>query len=112
MKNVRRFVVITRWGEETGFRLGGATTIPVAGPERFNEELARLIDGGEVGMIGLSMALEEWIDDDNRRRLARSKAPLIARFRYPEAWSQATTAVGETEDIAFRATGFHFRIRL
>ncbi len=66
MKNIRRFAILAPWGEEVGFRLGGAATVAVTGPERFNEELARMIDGGEIGMIALPVAWDEWIDDENR----------------------------------------------
>lgn len=112
MAGTKTFMAICHWGHEIGFRLGGARVATVAGSEEFNELLEQIISEQNVGILAIAADMEEWISEKNKKALARSITPFLARYSYPEKWRMPEAADIYAEQMAFRASGFHFRIKL
>ncbi|MDH5637692.1 MAG: V-type ATP synthase subunit F [Nitrospinota bacterium] len=111
MSQARIMKVVCRWGQEAGFRLGGAQASPVNTPDQLNQILERAIREKEVGILAMPEEMEPWISRRNQAALKRSVLPILARYRYPEMWDISPEADKYTEEMAFRAIGFHFRIK-
>lgn len=112
MNQTKNFKIISRWGEETGFRLGGAQVAAVATPEALNKEIEDILEKREVGILAIPRDMEGWISEQNKKNLKRALTPLLARYSYPEEWRLAPEAEQFTEEMVFRAIGFHIRIKL
>jgi len=111
MNQVKTMKVVCRWGQEAGFRLGGAQTIAVNTPDQLNQALEAAIREKDVGILAMPEEMERWISRHNHAALKRSVLPILARYRYPEIWDVSPEADKYTEEMAFRAIGFHFRIK-
>lgn len=112
MNQTKAFKIISHWGQETGFRLGGAQVTAVATPEAFNQEIEGILKEGETGILTIPKDMEDWLSEKNRKSLKRAMTPLLARYTYPEEWRLAPEADQFTEEMVFRAIGFHIRIKL
>lgn len=112
MSQTKIFKVISHWGQEAGFRLGGAQVSAVSGKEGLNAEIERVLEEKAVGILAIPKDMEDWISDKNRKALKQSQFPLLARYTFPEKWSLAPEAELFTEEMVFRAIGFHIRIRI
>jgi len=112
MFTTKTLKVICMWGQELGFRLGGAEVSTVSDRESFNKELARIIFSKDVGILAIPAHMEEWISKGNQKALQRCVTPLLARYTYPDEWSVAPDTDKYTREMSFRAIGFHFRINL
>ncbi|MDH5677420.1 MAG: V-type ATP synthase subunit F [Nitrospinota bacterium] len=111
MSQARIMRVVCRWGQEAGFRLGGAQAVAINTPEQLNKILEQAIREKEVGILAMPEEMEPWISRRNLASLKRSVLPILARYRYPEMWNVSPEAEKYTEQMAFRAIGFHFRIK-
>ncbi len=92
--------------------LGGAMVVPVSGKESFNRELAKIIEEDDIGIAAIPEEAEDWIDETNQKAMKLKSRPLLARYHYPKKWALSPTADRYAEDVASRALGFHFRIKL
>ncbi|MDH4184084.1 MAG: V-type ATP synthase subunit F [Nitrospinota bacterium] len=111
MSQTKILKVICRWGQEAGFRLGGADAMPVNSREQLNDLIGDSIRGKEVGILAIPEEMEAWISRRNMAALKRSVLPILARYRYPQMWDVSPEAEKYTEEMAYRAIGFHFRIK-
>lgn len=111
MSQAKILRVICRWGQEAGFRLGGADALPVSAADGLNAIIERTIAEREAGILAIPEDMEAWISRRNQAALKRAVLPIIARYRYPELWDVSPGAEKYAELIAYRAIGFHFRIK-
>jgi len=111
MSLTKTFQVVCRWGQEAGFRLAGAPARPVNTPEELNLIVEQAIREKDVGILAVPEEMEPWITRRNMAALKRAVLPILARYHYPEMWDVSPEADKYTEDMAFRAIGFHFRIK-
>ncbi|MBI5814337.1 MAG: hypothetical protein HZB29_01860 [Nitrospinae bacterium] len=104
--------ILAHWGQETGFRLGGASVVNVANAAALNREISQAINEGDVGILAIPLDLERWISEKNLRALARNPKPLLARYDYPGQWRFFADAAQIADALTYRALGYHMRIKL
>jgi len=104
--------IIAHWGQETGFRLGGASVVCIANQAELNGEIATVLEEGDAGILAIPVDMEGWISEKNLRALARSVKPLIARYDYPGQWRFFSDASQIADALTYRALGYHLRIKL
>jgi vacuolar-type H+-ATPase subunit F/Vma7 len=112
MDQTKTFKIISHWGQETGFRLGGAQVTAVSNKEGLNSEIEQILKEKAVGILAIPRDMEDWLSEKNKKALKQSLFPLLARYTFPQKWSLATEAELFTEEMVFRAMGFHIRIKV
>lgn len=108
----KTFKVITPWGPETGFRLGGAQVVIATDKESLNEEMGKILKEKETGILAIPAHMEKWISEKNQKTMKQTKTLLLVRYTFPEQWQFASEADRFTEEMVFRAIGYHLRIKL
>ena len=73
-----RLIVLTTPDLAPGYRLAGASTVPVVSTEVATSELIALVDGrGEGGVIAVHEPFHSALDRELRRRLDETTEPLV-----------------------------------
>lgn len=106
------FLVIAPWGQDIGFRLGGARVRIVPDAESLNAELEREIEKKETGVIALPETMRDWISVKNRGSIAKKVFPLLAFYHFPEKWAAPEEPAEDVAEIVQRAMGYRLNIRL
>jgi len=75
--NALRFVIITDALRAFGFRLAGVEAISVEGAQGAQEQLAKLMRRGDVGIVGMNENYMSELDPAIRRRLDQTNVPLL-----------------------------------
>lgn len=73
-----RLIVLTTPDLAPGYRLAGATTVPITTTEEAATELVSLVDGrGEKGVIAIHEPFHSALDKELRRRFDEATEPLV-----------------------------------
>ena len=73
-----RLIVLTTPELAAGYRLAGATTVPVASPQEAEAAVRRLVDGeGERGVIAVHEPYHARLGGELRRRFDEMLEPLV-----------------------------------
>lgn len=112
MTKTMSLLVIAPWGQDVGFRLGGARVTIAPDEETLNGELEEAIARGDTGVVAVPETMREWISAHNQRLLARNPFPLLAFYHFPDEWRSAEDAGEEIAELARRAIGYRLKIRL
>lgn len=92
--------------------MGGAKVTAVSNKEALNREIEETLEEKEVGILAIPEDMEGWISEKNKKALKREKSLLLSRYTYPEQWGLAPEALQFTDEMVFRAIGYHIRIKL
>lgn len=110
MSKAMELLVVAPWGQDIGFRLGGARVAIAANADALNDVLARALAEKETGVVALPEAMREWISEPLRKTLAAATFPLMIFYRFPGEWAGGEEPAGEAAEIIQRAIGYRLRI--
>ena len=102
-----RLVVLADSETALGFQLAGAQVIRADDPERAQTELNALMADASVGLVAVSAALMERMDDATRRRVETSYAPIVVALPTGGPVTGVATRREVLAAMIRRAIGFH-----
>lgn len=110
--NPMQLMIVAPWGDDIGFRLGGARVAIAATPETLNETLTRALAEKETGVVALPERMREWISDPVRKALGQTTFPITVFYHFPGEWPGGEDTDGEAAEIIQRAIGYRLKIKL
>lgn len=112
MNNPMQLMIVAPWGDDIGFRLGGARVVIAATPETLNETLTRALTEKETGVVALPEQMREWISGPVRKALGQVTFPITVFYRFPGEWPSGAEPAGEAAEIIQHAIGYRLKIKL
>lgn len=102
-----RLVVIADPDNALGFQLAGVEVARADDLDAAREQLVSLLDDATVGLIALSVALSERLDDELQRRIEQSLSPVVVLLPTGGPASGIATRREYLATLIRRAIGFH-----
>jgi len=104
-------LVLSPWGADIGFRLGGADVIPVSGSNSLNEAISTAFNNQKIGVLAIPEIMQEMISADNLSIFSKRIFPMVVFYPLAKEWKAQEISESEIEEIVYRAIGYRMRIK-
>ena len=104
-------LVLSPWGADIGFRLGGADVIAVSGSNTLNEAITTAFKNRKIGVLAIPEMMQDLISTDNLNMLSKRVFPMIVFYPLAKEWKAQEISETEIEEIVYRAIGYRMRIK-
>jgi vacuolar-type H+-ATPase subunit F/Vma7 len=97
-----------------GFALAGIETWTVSDAKQASEALAKIVSGGEYGIVIMDEKLSSRLDKQVERALARGNGPMLVSIPAELRWCDTETLPHDdyVARLIRRAVGYQLNIRL
>ncbi|MHC4508511.1 MAG: V-type ATP synthase subunit F [Planctomycetota bacterium] len=97
-----------------GFALAGIETWTVSDAKQASEALAKIVSGGEYGIVIMDEKLSSGLDKQVERALARGNGPMLVSIPAELRWCDTETLPHDdyVARLIRRAVGYQLNIRL
>jgi vacuolar-type H+-ATPase subunit F/Vma7 len=111
MEKSMSLLVLSPWGADIGFRLGGADVVAISGSNALNGAIANALKSGNIGALAIPEIMEDSISPENRNLLSKRLFPMVVFYPIAKEWKASEVSETEIEEIIYRAVGYRMRIK-